>query len=82
MLEKIKKSGHHAREDKESGHDVGEDREIRARCQRTRNKMKGRIRVRYRRTRNKTKGSNPGAMPENPKQNEGIESEGLATEIS
>ena len=30
--------------------------------------------MRCRRTRNKTKGSNPDAMPENPKQNEGIES--------
>ena len=37
-------------------------------------KLKDRIRVRCLRTRNKTKGSNPGAMSENPKQNEGIKS--------
>ena len=53
------KFGHDDEEDEESEHDAGEDREIRARCLRTRNKIKG---------------SNLGTMPENLKQNEGIES--------
>ena len=57
MPKKIMKSGHNAGEDEESGHDGSEDREIRARCRRTRNKMKG---------------SNPSTMPKNPKQNEVI----------
>ena len=48
----------------ESRRDVGEPE----------TKGRDRIRARCRRTRNKMKGSNPGAMPENPKQNEGIES--------
>ena len=46
------KFGHDAREDEEFEHDAGEDREIRARYQRTRNKMKG---------------LNPGTILKNPK---------------
>ena len=47
----------------ESGHDAREPE----------SKQRDRIWARCPRTRNKTKGSNPGGMPKNPKQKEGIE---------
>ena len=59
-------------------HDAGEpetkrrDR-IRARCWRTRNKTKGSNPGAMPENPKQMKGSNSGAMPENPKQNEGIE---------
>ena len=75
MPKKILKSRHDAEEPEikriESRHDAGEPE----------TKGRDRIRARCRRTRNKRKGSNMGAMPENSKQKEGIESGSNAREL-
>ena len=65
----------------ESRHDAGEPgikkegMKSRSNVREPETKLRDRIQARCLRTRNKTKGSNPGAIPENLKQIEGIESE-------